>query len=303
MANVMNYLQSLLTLDAAALADLETSSDEESKEPARSRETLRLIRSIVSEAECCATFLAVSASVCNALADPRLSAMVSPRAFQTYVIPALPVFAAALPRMIDGELLPELAAPFQAFEARVNLARRMALAYASEAIGTATRSTVDLGTLQDAFANACNAAVDLLASLSEASDLQSDGNPEPSKGLPQDQLLGILRAAAAGGHPCVEADGCVIVPGWAERRKHLRQAAVFAVTITVGDEVQTARAFDIARGGIGLDGVSCLASGQEVDLTLPDGRILPAKIAWVGGSKAGATLLDVLPAGDPLLSI
>ena len=236
------------------------------------------------------------------MANPATAEVVSSYAFQTYVTPEMPVFTTTWPGMINGDTLPELLAPYQAFADRVGLARRMALAYAHEAKVHLSDQTVDLATLQDACTNACTAALTLLAELSAARRPQGTDADELDAHTTQRQLIQLLIAASHGDHPCVETDGCVVIPGWAERRRHQRQGVDFPVEIHAIGRVWMARAFDVARGGLGLDGVGDLKNGDAIAMKIPDGRLLRANIAWAGGTKAGASLLEPLAADDLLIT-
>ena len=296
----MNYLQSLLALDASAIANFDLVSNHSWPAPGDAKASLFVLEALWREALTTATFVAVSASIANALANPTTAKVASRHALQTYITPEMAVFTATRPSMINGDRLPELLAPYQAFEARVGLACRMALAYAREAKVPFSDQTVDLTTLQDASANACCAALTLLAELGSARRKHGTVGDDLDAHTTQQPLMHLLIGASHGGHPCVEADGCVVIPGWAERRRHYRQLVDFPVEIHALERAWTARAFDVARGGLGLDGVRELQPGDAVTIKVPDGRSLRANIAWVSGSKAGVCLLEPLAWGDPL---
>lgn len=298
----MNYLQSLLALDASAIASFDPEYNHSGLERGYAKASSFVLEALWREALTTATFVAVSANIANALANPATAKVASRHALQTYVTPEMPVFTTTWPGMINGDMLPELLAPYQAFADRVGLARRMALAYVHEAKVPFSDQTVDLTTLQDALANACCAALVLLAELGSARREHGTDGDELRAHTSQRQLIQLLIAASHGAHPCVEADGCVVIPGWAERRRHQRQTVDFPVEVHAFERVWTARAFDVARGGLGLDGAGELQPGDAIALKVPDGRLFRANTAWVSGSKAGVCLLQPLAAGDPLIS-
>lgn len=296
----MNYLQSLLALDASAIASFDPDFYSPGTSPAAAKSWYPRLDALLQEASGSATFVAVSASIANALANPRLVSVVSANAFRTFIVPDMPYYAASMNRLIDGEPMSELALPFQTFYARVGLMRRMTQAYAGEAASPSDR-TVDLATLQDACANACRAAIALLAALSATrGDQAADHNPsEPC--TPQSQLIELLAAAAHCQHPCVEADGCIVIPGWAERRRHTRHCVDFPVEIHAFGQIWVARAFDAASGGLGLEGAGSLKFGDAISVKIPDGRHMQTKVAWVSGTKAGIKFLRALAPGDPMI--
>ncbi len=298
----MNYLQSLLALDATALAtfDFEAGPPVRVEQPS-SAATARLLQALWREAATAATFIAVSASIANVLADRSVACPVNVQAFETYVLPQTPIFASALPGFIAGDQLAELSEPYQDFEARIGLARRMALAFAREAHGRPAERTVDLVTLQDALHNAAAAASTLMAGLVDSCRTLPLDMDFAAVETAHPRLSNLLLAVARGGHPCVEADGCVIVPGWAERRHHARYGVDFDVEIETSLGIYSAKAFDAGQGGIGLDGGISVEIGDTINVRIPDGRTLNARIAWVAGSRSGATFIQPLGRDDPLL--
>lgn len=301
----MNILQALLSLDAGAIASMER---EDGKAPSDVQSGSheghlwqKLLEALRVEAGFAATFIATSASIANAL-DGSLRNKPSAQALLTYLPSEMPILATAMPRMINGELLPELAQSAQALEARLSLARRMSIAYAAETKGGQTSTTVNLTALQDALAHTCTSAMRFL----EALDDQTHPSCERSaRKLP---LLDLLASAANGQSPCVEQDGCVSVPGWAERRRHHRQDIDIEVEVELitSQATFTARAFDVSRSGFGLMQMSSVAlaslkRGDLVRLKLPDCRILDGRIAWTTESKSGIELSLNLHPDDPIL--
>lgn len=293
----MNILQALLSLDADAIASIER---EEGFEHSGATPVIRqgsatwhVLRAVQQEVECAATFVAVSTSIANALSTS-LNGRMSARALLTYTSPETPILAAALPRLIGGTELPELVRTCQDFEARLSLARRLSRIYANESKSAAFAQTVDLSALQDALAHACASAVRLLEAITAQTTPLAQGSNR------NHALTGLLNDAAKGQHPCVERDGCIVVPGWAERRRDARQLIDMEVEILTSEGAYLARAFDASVSGFGLSQVpetarAFLTRGAQVRLKVPDGRSLDGKIAWTAGSKTGIQLNAKLP--------
>ena len=212
----MNYLQTLLALDATELASFDFDDEPEPARDIASPATARLVGSLWRETACTATFIAVSQSIANALdkasRDRPTALRVSPQAFQTYALPQMPVYAANLSTLIVSNELSHLNEPCQDFHARVDLARRMALAFGQESAAGSER-TVELATLQDALAKAADAALAVMAEIVETGRALRLDDDMPAIGPAHERLAGLLLATAQGAHPCVESDGCVVVPG------------------------------------------------------------------------------------------
>lgn len=307
----MNYLQSLLSLDAAAIASFDDEIELADPIPEALQVSSRLLDAVWREMESVATMAAVSASIVNALSTPEGSRTVSAQALQTYAPPDMPVFASAFAHMIDSGRFSHLAETLQVFETRVSLARRMGLAYAREQRArssdqTADR-TVDLETLQDAWAHACEAALNVISDVSRVRHTQISGPFKLERPGPEQRLSNLLIAAANGLHPCVGSDGYVTIPGWAERRHHKRQLVDFAIEVHNAGRMFSARVFDVSAGGLGMVWLSGpqrpeLNSGDFIAIKVPGGRSLKGRIAWLSGCKAGVTLAEPLAAGDALFS-
>ncbi len=111
----------------------------------------------------------------------------------------------------------------------------------------------------------------------------------------------LLNQAERGLSPCVEPDGCVIVPGWAERREHKRFKVDLRAEASIGLSLEPVHIFDISAGGMGLIGLTNPRRGDALTVKLKEGRRLRGSIAWVAGNKAGMRFQQPLTPGDALL--
>ena len=293
----MDYLQSLLLRDGHSIASFDDGREAGKSRSAGDGEIRRLLESLTIEADSVATFVAVSGSIVNALAKPVATRAVSAQALKTYVTPEMPIAALAMARMIASDELSGLAMGYQTYEARISLARRMALAYADETSLQPSHRTVELSTLQNAWSHACTSALSLITTLRYISGRD---NRQASQKVPD-----LLAETASGGTPCIEPDGCIVIPGWAERRADPRQSIDFQVGLRAGATFGSARAVDVSSYGLGLSEVlfettASILPGDSVRVKLPDGRILTGEFAWIAGSKAGITLAQPLAADDPI---
>lgn len=293
----MNYLQSLLALDGVAISNYELALSAEN----RQRETpglVKLLLALNAEAETAATLVAVSASIANALesseeASPRPSA----RSLVTFAPPELVLLAASTSQLVSAQLDGNMLVQMQNFSNRLTLAKQLSRAYAAEQGIRSQKTSIDIAALGDAWRHACRSAIGALRSLKSELKFQGAEAEAPAKvGLPD-----LLEVAARGLSPCVEPDGCVIVPGWAERRRHKRRKLDLAAEASVGSRVQPVQIFDVSAGGMGVSGLNLGQRGDLVSVKLPCGRRLRATLAWIAGNRAGLRFQTPLSSRDPLL--
>ncbi len=286
----MNYLQSILCLDSTALEALERQV-----RPPVGRDSDGLAK-LSAHVEIAATFSAVTASIANALADPR-APKVNVQALSTYAPSDLPAaFDTAEQMAWDGEDQ-DLAANLFEFQARLGLAKRMAHAFVNERADKSPNPSVAPDALADAWCNTCASALRLVHVISDVRKLA----PEAAETQRFIALCQLLEEAKGPAYPCVETDGYVVVPGWAERRRQARYEINIPALIEFGPVSYEISIVDVSRGGLGIDGIQVLLAGDTVTVNLPDGRSLPARVAWVSGARAGLELADPLAPDDPLL--
>jgi PilZ domain len=288
----MNYLQSILCLDSEALAALEQHVIPP-VEPHPDTATLALLS---AQVETAATFAAVTASVANALADPR-APKVNVHALTTYAPPDVPAFGSDAQLLALTTTIPGLAGSIQDFGARLGLSKRMADAFIRESTTSGHARSIAPEVLADAWSKTCASALRLVRTLSDT----GPGQAASAHDQRFDHLCHLLEDAQGRRHPCVEADGCVVVPGWAERRRQPRVSTNLPAEIQFGPVTYDISIVDVSQGGLGLDGNQVLLAGDVVSVLIPDGRSLKGRIAWVAGTKAGLELADPLAPDDPLL--
>lgn len=302
----MDYLQTLLDLDAAALARLDSPALAGTLCPAIDPAPLTaadtaMLHAVQAEIEGVATLIAVSASIANALTTPG-APPVNVAGFATYA-PGAPAMGSGLRSLLvslpDGAPFPGL---IDDLGRRLSLAGRMARAFASERPGQKAPGSVDPETLADAWNRTCICAAVAVRALPLACTSKVGQSMRAAEDVARLTGLAELLDRVAEGEPvCIEPDGCVIVPGWAERRRHPRVRVDQRAEIVLGAHVYQARLLDASIGGLGIEGPRLLLQGDAVAVRLEDGRKLRAHVAWVNGSLAGLRFLAPLEASDPLL--
>ena len=227
-------------------------------------------------------------------AEPNLTTAEFLRGFAP---PDLALFVASATQLVNAGFGAKLLPALQDLAARIALARQMSKAFMAEAGIKAKVPSVDPEALSDAWRKACGSAQTALKALKQ--EMSQHGAPAPARQAVA--LLDLLEVAGRGLHPCVEPDGCVIVPGWAERRQHRRVKVDLEAEASLGLSQQTVQIFDISSGGMGLTGLTNPRRGDALTVKLASGRRLRGSVAWVAGSKAGMRFQQPLPAGDALL--
>lgn len=114
------------------------------------------------------------------------------------------------------------------------------------------------------------------------------------------QGLDLLRRAAVGESPCVDADGVFSLPGWAERRQERRRPISLAVDLAIGVKRYPARLDNLSRGGMQLVVSMLVPSGTKAAVVLPDGRSLAGTVRWCDGARLGFALATALSDADDL---
>lgn len=87
-----------------------------------------------------------------------------------------------------------------------------------------------------------------------------------------------------------------------DRRTHKRTLLGVWVRMATSSMVGDAFLSDISATGFGIATPLAITSGAAIEIEVPDGRILGARVAWVRGTRAGARFLTPLDPQDNLIS-
>lgn len=255
----------------------------------------QLIAMLLAEIEATAVFVAVSASIANACLVPLED--LDPLTIIDY-LPAEPVLAGpALPALLATADDCDAITLLRAFQMRLSFARRLSTAFAAGRFASPAARGIHAETLADAWQRTSASAHQSIQSLRRLLPITARGRSV----IGGSRVLDLLRLTQHGEHPCVEPDGLVVVPGWAERRKARRSRLGLACMARVAGRIMPATIHDISIGGMGLHGVTQVDRGAPIDVELPTGRRLSGTIAWHADANIGVKFATPLSARDPLL--
>jgi hypothetical protein len=256
----------------------------------------RIARSLMGEVQNASIMIAVTTSAINALDSVRHPRQL--RHLSGYLPPTPVVFPSVAARLVDVKLEGETIEILHTFFSRVDLAKNMLRSYMMAGGRGAEPSQGTFEELTDTWRSCCDLALSAIEELERVIDLCADGEQFERA----DYLEKLLKEARDGGRPCLEADGRIVMPGWASRRQHERRAANLGVIVQSGGRAIKGIVTDVSSGGVGLDHVAGLRSGDGVTLQFESGRRVSGTIAWSMDKRAGVKFLRDLTPNDPLLS-
>jgi hypothetical protein len=260
----------------------------------RDRELLaeRLTGAVTDELVTLAGPLAAVASVLNAVASPEHGSC-DLDVLPTLMPPEPVVYRAVLERLSAADCDAEVLGLIHHFHHRLALvsrATRPALFRGAPELG----GTIDVTALADAWRDLSAAIIDIVGRVQELGCLS------PGSAARFERVLGVLLEASEGGTPCLQADGCVEVPGILERRKYERHDVYWMAWIIHHGEPVSVAVRDISQGGVGLDCEIPLPLGATVVLEIKDRRIA-AQVAWSTTGRIGLEFDRALSSHDPLM--
>lgn len=277
----------------ADLAQLEEQADHGAS-PGKP-ETGRVVVQILDEIVNASVLIAVTTAIANAAEKGERAVRTSELAVYT---PALtPVFHGLVDKLLGGNADLSVCQSVQNYCARLSLAQRMSQAFGNERRDSGDVAIIDPELLSDTWRRACGAAIACIENLTPP----SDATPKNRAG-PNAHTLAILRMAARGASPCIEADGRITIPGWAERRREPRRSVQRAASLQIGQRMMPVMIRDVSTSGLGLDCPAEATPGERVVVRLPGNRMLPGEVAWADGKRIGIRLDQRLVESDQLLS-
>lgn len=241
-----------------------------------------------------AVLVAAATSLANAMQRGAARAS-TPRALAVFAPAPSARLASAVDRLVAEEIDAGVCEALQSFAAHLQLVQRMSTAFIAGGDADAGHP-VDAEVLADAWRRTCTtaaAAIIALAALAAPSNAGSEAT---------EQVLALLAEAGAGSTPCLDPEGRIAIPGWAERRRDARydtQKSAMAHCDGVSTPVNIR---DLSATGLGLDVPSGAKPGDRLTLRLPSGREITGTVAWADGRRAGLKLDRRLPDDDPLFA-
>lgn len=114
-------------------------------------------------------------------------------------------------------------------------------------------------------------------------------------------LTRILVEAKRGGTPCIDSYGRIASPPLPQQRRSPRRLLCQSCTVHYRGKEMAGFARDVSAGGIGLERVTRMLPGEEVVITLTNGRTFSGIVAWGTDEEAGIRFTTQLSAIDPIL--
>ena len=258
----------------------------------------RLAAQVLDEVVNASVLIAVTTAIANAA--ERDAGLLRRAGIAIYTPSDQPFFPSMVAALLDSDAGLETCRTVQAYCARLALARRLTQGLTGAGTGareaSARAATVDPEILADAWRRTCRAAIDCIETLSRGL-----GHGMPGGAEPNNDVLKLLRLAERGETPCLEPDGRVTIPGWAERRQEERRPMQLAATAQIGAHIMPVMIRDTSPSGLGLACTHRAGPGDRIVLRLPGDRTLLGRVAWADGQRIGVRLDQRLLAGDPLL--
>jgi len=261
--------------------------------PATAHRATRLAAALKADLVNTAVLVAAATSLANALEDGAALAS-APQALTVFLPAPSSRLSAAVERLLAEDIDASACEALQAYAARLHLARRLSRAFVAGADAASAGRPVDADVLADAWRRTCAAlgdAISALNALAASSGTCSDAS---------ETVLALLDQAGSGGSPCVDPDGRVTIPGWAERRRDARYDLQRPAVASRDGTSTPVTIRDLSASGIGLEVPEGAKPGDRLTLRLPSGREISGTVAWAGGQRAGIKLDRRLPDDDPL---
>lgn len=174
----------------------------------------------------------------------------------------------------------------------VNFARSATLSYTVKREPGGVAGPISMETLGEAWQAAATQSIGVLTVLGflDKTSVLNHG----SDNVPAARLVEMLWDVTLGRSPCVRIDGAVIIPGWIERRGHLRREINAPATLSVGGQQQRVTVRDLSAGGVGIEGSADVKPGDRVSVSLGSGIMLEGIAVWNRDGRVGVKLT---PAG------
>lgn len=222
--------------------------------------------------------ITIVGSMINAM--DRRTADVAPDSLADH-LPAQALLGPQMTReMLDGGLGCELARAALSVGSQLQLCCDLTTSF----VRSGRQSQASLEPLIDAWRRLANACYVLEYMIDCA--MTGTGAPELK---PNRLVFGpLLKQVASGEHPCVDQQGVVSLPGWAERRSASRtkQSGIPATVITEFGN-QYVEIINLSKTGAGLLGLSGLQVGEFVSLRVGSLRPFKCSVRWCDDQRGG----------------
>lgn len=250
-------------------------------------ESRALLVALAQEAHDASLLVATTGSIVNAVVSGKRPQL---RTTMASYLPGLPlVYPTAVGTIAATGMPAQSIRSLSSFYGLITFARAATLGYSMKREPGTTCGPVNLETLSEAWQAAAMQAIGTLTTvgyLDKSSALNADGR-DNSAVL---RLVEMLWGVSLGRSPCVRIDGHIIIPGWVERRTHLRREINAPATLTVDGMTQHVTIRDISAGGIGVEGDTTVAPGDQVNVALGSGVCFEGIAMWNRDGRIGVRL-------------
>lgn len=255
------------------------------------------LEELIMDSQTAALLTAVMASIANKLREPGTAR--SPAEMQTF-LPNRAIMG--LSRRVVGRqtgLSAQARAAVTAFYSGIEPAQRETERYFADSLlmGAERAAALHHYSLSRTWRRACASA----SAATEALSLETAELLPKLYFLNAGVLGRLLRAAAHGEAPCIDADGKPFLPPLPQRRRAVRKALGQGAILCSGGQSSPVIVRDISQGGLGLERVLPLAENEPATVELVTGRLLSGAIAWSKLNRAGLRFTEPLAPNDPLL--
>lgn len=298
----MTFAEGLLTDFAAqaVLDDWRRRASPDGAMPMVSAADRQLLQSIATELHEFGAVLAIVTSIAN-VAEAQVFPHFDVTCIRAFTPNCSLLVSRALETAARCEEFTTLAQQGQTLRVRLSLARRVTRTYLDNVVHIDGQILCPIEIVADAWRRTCSAALALLG-LIEAARAAGRGEGSGQETAATSSAM-LLREAAGGGWPCVDAAGQLQVPGWAERRTGVRRKISLAAIATIGPHHYPASIRDISLTGVGvsIDGVVA-RPGSDITLLLADGRRLSGTVRWSAAGRIGIAFHEALSPAEDLLT-
>lgn len=184
----------------------------------------------------------------------------------------------------DGDM--SLVVAIKSYLAQFNLAVRLTQALMAPTSAAPNTAGDDIELIADAWRRTCARTLDAEAML--AKGLRDTASARRT--AERERARQLMEAAALGGWPCLDADGRVNVPGWAERRRSVRVAVSQLVTVIAHGVGVAGRLIDVSREGMQIEVASDSKIGDAIAVVLADQRRVRGHVRWARDGRIGVLL-------------
>jgi hypothetical protein len=250
---------------------------------AAERTATAVFEALVCEIHALAHHTAIVASAANALRDP--NCLLTPAAIEPYAPRDTTLLQVLRAHMIDTDFKLDELMFVDEFLTGLPAARDALDLYTADAasLGLARAAALHQLKLAEAWRHAAHLAFLAVRELG----VPLHRTLSPAYGKNSIVLTRLLAEAKRGGTPCLDSYGRIASPPLPQQRRAPRRMLCEPCTVRYRGHEMTGFARDISAGGIGLERVALMLPGEQVLVTLENGRSFSGLVAW-GTEKAGS---------------